>query len=283
MKKWITVTIIALISVGLMAGCGSQAPGEEAAEDGADRNIIVLAPADLEILFTLGAEEYIVGRSDYCDYPEAAFQIASVGECLLPDTEKMVALKPDLIIAEQGLTDQDTLDGISGLGIEVMTNTPPQSMDELYDHIMMLGEVTGKTDEASMVVTDLQSYISESEEENSGVEPTSIYYVIDTGEYGEFAATGDTFINDIITAAGGYNVAESASGWMFSPELLITADPEVIVGSELNIGKIAGNPQYAEVRAVRTQRLYVIDDNLLSRPTPRAVLEGIPMLKDLLQ
>lgn len=282
MKKIIVGVLILILALASFSGCAASkaAAGPETA---IAKRIISLSPADMEILYAIGAGDSVVGKSDYCDYPSALSKVESVGESLLPSTEKIVALKPDLVIAEQGLTDQDTLDGIAKLGIKVLSPAPPKSIEGIYDKIKSLGEVSGKNSEAEKLIADLKQFIVNQEKSNQGKIAKSIYYVIDTGEYGEFAATGDTFINGIITAAGGDNIAKGATGWMFSPELLIAADPDFIIGSKLNISKVRANSSYASLKAVKENHLVVVDENIFSRPTPRAIKEGIVILRDILK
>jgi len=282
MKKLIIITAIITLFAGLLTGCAASGTAAEPEQASAKR-IISLSPADMEILYAIGAGDTVVGKSDYCDYPADLTEVESVGECLLPNTEKIVALAPDLVIAEQGLTDQDTLDGLTKLGIKVFSPAPPTNIQGIYDKITSLGEVTGKTEEATKLIADLSAMIAANEQDNAGKTRKTIYYVIDTGEYGEFAVTGDTFINGIIEAAGGDNIAKDATGWLFSPELLIAANPDYIIGSDLNISKIKANSAYTSLKAVTENHLVVVDENIFSRPTPRAIEQGIPILKDILK
>ena len=282
MKKLIIITAVITLFVGLLTGCSASGTVAEPEESEAKR-IISLSPADMEILYAIGAGAAVVGKSDYCDYPADLAGVESVGECLLPNTEEIVALEPDLVIAEQGLTDQDTLDGLTNLGIKVFSPAPPTNIQGIYDKITSLGEVTGKAAEAEKLIADLKAMITANEQDNAGKPRKTIYYVIDTGEYGEFAVTGDTFINGIIEAAGGDNIAKDATGWMFSPELLIAANPDYIIGSDLNISKIKANSAYTSLKAVKEEHLVVVDENIFSRPTPRAIEQGIPILKDILK
>ena len=272
-----------VLSIISFTACGATNQSTTKSDAAAAGRIVVLSPADMEILFAIGAQDKVVGRSNYCDYPEAALSIQSVGECLLPNTEKIVALNPDVIITEQGLTDQKTLDGLTQLGLRVDANLPPTSIEGIYDKIAYLGKLSGRDEAASKLVSDLKDFVIGEQAKNQGVVAKKVYYVIDTGEYGEFAATGDTFINDIIGIAGFDNVAKNATGWMFSPELLITADPEFIIGSELNLSKIKANAQYKNIKAVKENKLIAIDDNIFSRPSPRAIMEGVDILRELLK
>jgi iron complex transport system substrate-binding protein len=281
LKKSFLITLIALILIISFAGCTKEE--NSAASTDVANKIIVLSPADMEIIYAISAEDKVVGRSNYCDYPEAALAIESAGECLLPSTEMMVALNPDVVITEQGLTDQKTLDGLIQLGIRVDANLPPTSIEGIYDKIIYLGDLTGKTNEAEALVADLEEFVSTAEADNQSADAKKVYYVIDTGEYGEFAATGDTFISNIIEIAGFSNVAKDATGWMFSPELLIAADPDFIIGSELNISKIKANAQYENIKAVKEGKLIVIDDNIFSRPSPRVITEGVNTLREILK
>ncbi len=285
MKKRISVLLILCMAIIMMTGC-TAFKGTTEPQTNEGKRIITLAPADFEIMYDLGAEDQLVGRSDYCDYPTQGASVESVGECLLPDTEKIIALKPDVVIAEYMLTDQDVLDGLVNAGINVVASPSPNTVEGIYEKINKLAEITGKQEKATEIIDLMKLAMTKHVDEklsSAQPAPVSVYYVVDTGEYGEYTATGDTFINEIINAAGKmHNVAENATGWTYTAEQLILDDPDYIIGMAEHIQKIRENPQYKNLTAVKVGHAVAFDINILSRPTPRAVLEGIPLLRETL-
>ena len=112
-----------------------------------------------------------------------------------------------------------------------------------------------------------------------GKEKPSVYYVIGFGEYGDFTAGGDTFIHQIITMAGGNNIASDIEGWSFSLEMIVDSDPDILVCSKFWDSKesILITNGYKDLKAVQNGSLFEIDNNMLDRQGPR-LAEGLKAL-----
>ena len=246
-------------------------------EEDPKENIVSLSPGITEKIFALGLGENIVGRTVYCNYPEKAREIESVGSMLEPSFEKVVVKNPEIVLMEahynEGFVGQ-----LKKVGISYRLYQTPKSIDEMFDHLLDLGRELGVEARARVLIASLKSksteYLKKSE---SNIEKPTIYYVLGTGR-AEYTAGGDTFIGDLLAYGGGKNIAESKKGWNYSLEELIANNPEYIIGSKKDIEVLRTEKKYSLLRAVRENKLIEVDTNIYNLPGVRAVNEGIPLI-----
>ena len=163
----------------------------------------------------------------------------------------------------------ETKEKLEAVGISVLVLHEENELEGVYRLIDTLGAVFNQKGRALEIVEDMQKRIAAVEEKVAEVEPVSVYYVVGYGDGGDYTAGGDTFIHEILTAAGGRNVAEEVSGWSYSLEKLLEADPDVILVSEADYEGFVETEPYAGLRAVKEGRVYTIDENLLNRQCDR--------------
>ena len=251
--------------------------------------IVTLAPSNTEIVFALGADEALVGRDDFSDYPPEAANVASVGS-LYPNVnaETIVALKPDLVLAA-GVTNPDDVTKLADLGLTVYATSYAVTLDDIYHDILAVGKLTGTDSEAEGLVADLKARVeSVSIQSASAANQPVVFYEVDATEPEKpwTAGTG-TFMDALITLAGGQNAgAVSDDYFQISLEQLITADPDLIVlGSSTYCGQtpetVAQRPGWQTLTAVKNNAVYPFDDNLVSRPGPR-IVDGLEALAKLI-
>lgn len=252
--------------------------------------VVSIAPANTEIAFALGAGGKVVGDTTYCDYPEAAKSIAKIGDFSNPSLEKIVALEPDLILAAGGIQ-QGMRAKFEKLGMQVYV-VDPTTLDELYADLGELGQLMGVSTQAQKIVTDMQQQVADVQQKIGEAQASSqtpfttpkVFLEI----YGKplmTAGTG-TFIDDLITKAGGVNVGAGAGPGFpeYNAEKLIEEDPSVYVavkGAQSDPGQIAARPGYDQLTAVKNGAVYVIDDNIVTRPGVRLIL-GLQQLAQMI-
>ena len=248
--------------------------------------IVSLSPNITETLFALGLGDKMVGRTDYCDYPEQAKSIPAMGDLLSPSVEKIVAAEPDLVIISN-LGQLHTIEAIELAGIPVAFIDEPQKMEGTYRIIEKVGALTGTTEKANSIVDGMQAMIDSIEPIPVDSRPT-IYYVAGFGEWGDFTATGDTFLHDIITLAGGDNIASEAINWSFQLELLHAKDPDMLIlpplwGStfEETLGQFVNHPSYSSLSAVKQGNIIPVDSNMIERQGPRSAQAVEQLAKDI--
>jgi len=247
--------------------------------------IVSLSPNITEILFALGLGDNIVGRTDYCDYPVEASAIPSMGDLFSPSIEMIVASEPSLVILST-LGQSQTIDAIEQTGIPVAFFNEAETLEGTYRLIESVGKITGTYEQALYSTETMRSLVEKIRTIIVGLPKPSVYYVAGFGEWGDFTATGDTFINDLITIAGATNIAENGKNWMFQAELILENDPEIIIlppswGStfELTHQQFSTMEPYKHLQAVKNGKIYPFDNGMLERQGPRSALAVLNLAK----
>jgi iron complex transport system substrate-binding protein len=256
--------------------------GKEVVIEKEPKRIISVAPSITEIIYALGKGEELVGRTDYDDYPEQVKGVVSVGSLTDPNVEKIIELKPDVVIASTHFK-EDVAKKLEGLGIKIVVLYNANDFNGAYDSINTLGQIVNAQDSAKKLVDSMKKKIEEVKGKVKGKETPKTYYVVGFGKNGDYTATGGTFIAQMIEMSGGNNIAKDASGWKYSLEKIIENDPEYIVISK-NFGmkdQFIATAGYKELSAVKNNKVIEIDDNLLNRQGPR-LAEGVEALAKIL-
>jgi iron complex transport system substrate-binding protein len=246
------------------------------------QRIVSHVPSITEMLFALGLGERVVGVSDYCDYPEEAKSKPSVGNYFNPSIESIVALEPDLVLTDghsEGIIQLDSLE-IPYMVID------PKDIDGIYKDLELIGKATGTEREAEELIEDMQDSIAHVLALMEGAPKVKVFYIIDaTDPTLPWTAGPGSFIDSLITMAGGENIAAQAEGaWIqFSIEQIVSTDPEVIIlpakhGTAFTSKKtLMENPAWQGITAVKEDRIFTINDDLVSRSGPR-IVQGLEEL-----
>lgn len=252
--------------------------GKEITIEKEPTKIISLAPSITETVFALDKDDSLVGRTDYDDYPKEVETITSVGSLTDPNVEKIVSLEPDLVIASTHFK-EDVAKKLEDLNIPVAVFYDANDISGSYDTIIKVGETVNEQKKAEKIVQTMKDEIDEVASEVKDEKKPTVYYAVSFGKDGDFTATGDTFIAQMIDLAGGDNIAKDASNWQYSLEKIVEKDPEYILISKNNGMKeqLMTSPGYQELSAVKNDRVIEIDDNLLNRQGPR-LADGVKML-----
>jgi iron complex transport system substrate-binding protein len=281
---------IALSLAGCASGGGAPAPpSRRTLRDGLNREvrvvespqrIVSLAPNITEILFALGLGDRVIGVTSYCDYPAEARAKEKIGDTLRPDLERLIALRPDLVLVSTSSQLEDLTRRLDELAIPVYV-TSPRTLEEVISSIRRLGEVTGARESASTLASGMEQRVAKVRAQVAGRPRPRVLYVLQTGPL--ITAGGKTFIDDLIRIAGGDSIsaAETADYPQFSRETVIARAPEVIIapmshGAE-TVSESDLRRDYAATPAIRDDRILRIDPDLVDRPGPRLV-EGLEQL-----
>lgn len=233
--------------------------------------IISLAPSHTETLFALGAADQVIAVDEYSDWPPEVSKKAKIGSLTGIDYEYLVGLQPDLVIGMITHAKSGVAERLESLGIPMLI-LEPQNFAATYDTITLLGQVTGHEREANRIIADMKEKVGDVARRVSAARPCRVFYEVWPDPL--MTAGPGSFIQELITLANGQNIAADAdNAWpMFSLETLLVRDPEVIITpfeqtiKDLSTGK---RPQWSGIAAVRNQRYYQIDPNIISRPGPR--------------
>lgn len=231
------------------------------------KTIVSVSPALTEIIYELNQQDKLIGRTDYDDYPIEVMDIPSVGAIDAPSVEAIVELDPDIILASSIFT-EDSYNQLTELGYTVVVIVEEESLNGMFMNIMDVATILNCVDVANEYCASLQERLD-------AVTPVedeiTVYYCMGFGEYGEYTGGGDTFINEIIEAAGGVNIAKDVSGWMYSLESLIEADPDVILITMWDYDAFIVTEPYSSLKAVQNGNVIVVDANIFSRQCGRNV------------
>ncbi|MCJ7600775.1 MAG: cobalamin-binding protein [Desulfobulbaceae bacterium] len=245
------------------------------------QRIVSLMPSITEIVFELGAGSRIKGVTLYSNEPPAAAKLPNVGSYVHPDLEKIISLKPDLCLAVRDGNPKHIVDKITELGIPVYT-IDPRNLAEIMESVMLLGKVLGTEEKARDIVDNIQIKINAASERvaHAGNRPR-VFFQIDATPI--VSAGSNTFIDQLITQAGGINLAAGPTAYpRYSWEDILLMQPEVVI-----IASMAGGyseeqlkaewRRWPELPAVRDNRLYVVNADLFERPTA-SLADGLELL-----
>jgi iron complex transport system substrate-binding protein len=290
-KALVIFIVLLSLFIGTAVGCAkSFEPGTYTDDLGrgvvieaVPQRIVCFGPSITEIAFALGLGERVVGVDDYSDYPAEALDLPKVGSSWAPSIESLVALEPDLVLSlkhEQFNSDLESL-GITFLVID------PTDIDGILADIRLVGQVTDTIAEAEALADDIAERIAEVEASVAGVDPVSVFYIIDaTDPTLPWTAGPGSFIDTLITMAGGDNVAHDAPmAWaQFSLEEVVSADPDVIIIQTMwggvptiEVSALEAHPIWGAMSAVSQGRVHLVDGDLVSRSGPR-IVDGLEAL-----
>ena len=247
--------------------------GNEVTVEEEPSTVVTVSPAITEIIYALGGESKLIGRSDYDDYPEAVADIQAVGPIDLPDTELIVSLEPEVVLASS-IFSEEAYNALTDAGITVVIVKDETSLDGMIYTVETVADVIGLHDagqELAMGLSDQISEIYNQANETIAEDGITVYYCMGFGEYGDYTAGPDTFINDIITYAGCVNAASDADGWSYSTEQLLAADPDIILVPDWGYDAFISTEPYSELSAVQNNAVVSVDANIFERVGPRNV------------
>lgn len=298
LKKVTLLLMFVLFAVGLVS-CGSSNAGSSSSNesssvypltltdsfggevtlDKAPEKVVSVAPNMTELVYKLGAGNMLVGRTDYCDYPEEALNVESIGTLRTPDIEKIISLEPDLVLTSTHFNEENA-QKLESAGIKVLSLYEENNVDGVYTMIDTLGKALNKQTEAEETIEEMKTTIEDTTKKIEGLEKPKVYYVVGFGEYGDFSAPENTFVGQLIKLAGGNNIVPASDSWAFSLEKLIEDDPEIIVVKKGDKENFMSTPGYSDLSAVKNGKVYEIDNNLLDRQGYRNA-EGVKELAEI--
>ena len=233
------------------------------------QRIVTLSPAAAEILYAIGAGDQIAAVSEFTDYPPEAAEKPVVGgfDGKTLSIETIVSFEPDLVYLSEGMHNF-LIEPLDSYGIKWYLSNPT-SITAIEKEIIDLGELTGHQDEAALVVAQMAEKLDSA---NGETKTITVYYEVWNAPF--MSAGSSSFINDVISSAGGTNIfADLEDAYpMISEESIIARAPDVILlpmNNGVSAEDVKNRAGWSSIPAVVNDRIYVIDDNLYSRPAPR--------------
>ena len=243
------------------------------------KRIIALSPHSVELLYAIGAGDRIVATVEFADYPEQAKSILRVGNYAGIKIEKILELKPDLIVAWRSGNKANDLQKIESLGFKIHY-TQPNSISQISDDLRLLGELTSLEDNAAKVINRLSRRYESIKQQYRNKESISVYYQLWHEPMRSVGA--GSWIEKMIADCGGKNIFnDSNSDYpLVSMESVLVKKPKVIIIPHHSGGdKRPTNiwSRWKEIPAVKNKHIFTLNGDILHRFTPRA-LDGLEQL-----
>lgn len=234
--------------------------------------IVVLDPATVEMIYMLGAEDKIVGvanleRSKVWPEEKVA-KLESVGTFIKPSLEKIIALKPDLVITS-ALTDDNLNNGLKSNNIEAK-RIQANSIEEIFTNFMEVAKMLGKENEANKIIAEKKAKLEEIKKMVTGNKKG--LFVMSASPLMVFG--NDNLPNDIMKLLNIKNIAENQKGRnpIVTPEFIIKENPDMIITLLPNPSQIvATNPQLKNVNAIKNSKFIVVNSSQILRGSPRTI------------
>jgi len=239
------------------------------------QRIVSLAPSLTEILFLLGAQSRLKGVTRFCDWPAAARRLPRVGGYIDPNLEAVMALKPDLVLAQPNSGNRKVVKNLARMGIRIML-IRLYSIADIWASIRELGLILGKAKEARILLKSIKARMARVSDrlKDAGTKKILLIY----GTKPLIAAGRGTFGDELIRLVGGRNIAQESKIRypIFSLERILALKPEVILSATMSAAKghcLASVKRYwsrwPSLPAVKKGAIRWISPSLIARPGPR--------------
>ena len=249
--------------------------GREIALDAPATKVVALTASDCEILAALGAEDTLVGRGEYCDYPESILEVPAVQSGADTNLEQIIALEPQVVIMAKMAQTEEQVAALEAAGIRVVVSDA-QDIEGVYTAIRLIGALVGRSDEAEALAADMQSTFADiaAKSENTG---KTVYFEVSPLQWGLWTAGKGTFMDELATMCGLTNAFADVEGWAeISEEQVLERDPDYIVTISMYYGEgptpveeIKSRTGWDTLKAVQNDAIFNADSNEVSRPGPR--------------
>jgi iron complex transport system substrate-binding protein len=298
-------TLILILLIALMTACAPQAAptadsvstqlsftdglGREITLAETPQRIVSLAPSNTEILFAVGAGSQVVGRDEFSDYPAEAESIEVIGGSFGEyNVEAIVALEPDLVLAAE-INPPELVQQLEDLDLTVYYLSNPTTLEGMYTNLEIVASLTGH--DVTELVDSLKARVAAIDEKIMILSSRiNVFYEIDATDPTKPWTYGPgTFGDLLISRAGGYNIGGNAENDPYpqlSLEQIVASNPSVIILGDAMWGvtpeSVVERPGWESIEAVKSNNIFPIDDNLISRPGPRLV-DGLEQIAKLLR
>jgi iron complex transport system substrate-binding protein len=226
------------------------------------------------VVFALGLGDRVVGVDSFSNYPPEATTKPKIGNYSAANLEAIIAAAPDLIVAA-GITRPDVVAALESRQLAVLILNP-NDLPGIFNNLSLVGQVADVSAAAGKLRGDLEGRVAtlNAKLQTATTKPR-VFFELDPEQY--FTVGPKSFIDDLITRAGGVNIAAGAASAYpkLSADQIIAANPEVILLSDEAAGAtpaaVQARPGWAGISAVQQQRVLVVDADKTNRPGPRAV------------
>lgn len=253
--------------------------GTEVTIEKEPEKIVSLSPANTETLFALGAGDKVVGRTDYCNYPEEASDIASIGSYSEPNTELIISMEPDIVFASDYI-DDSIRSQVEAAGAKVVVFSA-NSIDSVEQDIFTAGEILNLNDKACEVTDTMKNELSKLQSDLSSIEDKKTAF-IDLGSF--YSAGPGSLLDDVLKNISVENITEeSGEMWpQLSVEKIIEKDPDVYISLYTTPEELKKTTGISDLECIKNDSIIYYDGlspqaDMIQRAGPR-IVEGARLL-----
>jgi iron complex transport system substrate-binding protein len=235
---------------------------------------VSLAPNLTEIAYAVGAGDRLVGNTTFCNYPEEAKTVAKVGDTLQPSIERILTLRPQLVLVSTASQLEAFTKQLNEHQIAVYV-TDPRDLEGVFRSILAVGDLLNESEAASELVKLLRARAEKVEQAVAGLPRVSVFFQLSGQPL--YTAGRSSFVTNLIERAGGRSVTSDVQeAWpRLSDEAALASRPEAVIMVSADAMGTAANTRVAAALknspAVKNGRVYLINGDLLTRPGPRLV------------
>ncbi|MFJ7832217.1 ABC transporter substrate-binding protein [Peribacillus sp. NPDC097197] len=247
--------------------------GKEITFDKVPETVVSLQPSNTEILYALGVGNKVIGATDFDNYPEEAKDVERVSDSMTINSEKIISLKPDAIIAYT-IGDEAALKPLEDAGIPIFIIKSAVTFDDVYSDIDQIAKVMGVTDQGEDLVKNIKKQIKDVEEKVASVDSKEKTYFEISPSPEIYTAGAETFQQEILASAGIENIFADQKGWAkIADEEVVKRNPDAIITTvgyvDNAVDEIKSRKGWKDVSAVKEDQVYQLSEDVMSRPGPR--------------
>ncbi|MGN0996926.1 MAG: ABC transporter substrate-binding protein [Candidatus Ventricola sp.] len=251
--------------------------GREITLDAPATRVVALTAADCEILCALGAQDALVGRGEYCDYPADILDRPVVQSGANTNVEEILALQPQVVLMNDMAQNPEQIEQLERSGVRVVVSDATD-IEGVYAAIRMIGQLMGRDAQAGALVADMQSAFADIAA-RCGQTGKTVYFEVSPLQYGLWTAGSGTFMEELAGICGLTNAFADVQGWaQISEEQVLARDPDIIVTNAMAWGdgptpvqEIVSREGWQGLKAVQSGCVFNADPDMISRPGPRLV------------
>ncbi|MGV8892205.1 MAG: cobalamin-binding protein [Burkholderiaceae bacterium] len=237
------------------------------------QRVVTLAPHVTELVFAAGGGNRIVGTVSYSDFPPTAKSIPQVGDNRQVDMERVLALKPDLIVVWLHGNVERQIDQLRALGIPLFYSEP-HKLDDIADNILRIGQLLGTEKTAQAASAELRQKLAKLKAQYQNRPPVRMFYQV--WDKPLYTLNGQHILSDAMRLCGGVNIfaAMSVTAPNVGIEAVLQENPEAIISGDQRNQRLGGVniwKRYPTMTAVQRGNLFSLDGDLLSRAGPRMI------------
>jgi iron complex transport system substrate-binding protein len=245
------------------------------------QRVVSLSPHLTELMYSIGAGDRLVGVARGSDYPEAAREVARIGDSSGIDFERVLNVRPDLVLAWGSGNRLVDIERLRSLGLRVLV-LEPKRLEDIPRHLRLLGEVTGSQARAEAVARQFEARVEKLRGRYAGRMPLRVLFEIWHSPL--FTVNGEHIISHVLGLCAARNVFAGLPrlAGEVSMEQVLVLDPDaIVVGSEAGDANVANWSGFPYLKAVRSGNVFSVSADLITRQTPRILDAAERMCADL--